>query len=120
MKLINTQKIENPGDLDEKISSYYDKEMDFASRLDFELLINNDKTVLNYINNTYLKFTKISNLIQVNKFKLKEKAKIEREKFFKQKLLKKRLIFNFNPMGFKRIYKFFSHFFLNIRRNNSK
>jgi len=120
MKLINTQKTDLLDNLDEKISSFYDNEMDLASRINFEIMINSDKSVLEYFDLNYLKFTRISNLISLKKFKLKEKAKLEREKFFFENFNKKELIFNFNPMGFKGIYKFFSNFLLNFRRNNPK
>ena len=122
MKSTNTKTAEyNSNRLIEDVSEIYDCEMKSAKRLCFEAFILNNNDYKDLCDKNYLDFVKISNSIQLSKFKLCAKARLETEKFLKSKGLKQtKLVFNFNAMFFKGINKLLCNLLLGCNRHNSK
>lgn len=117
MNLSNIQKCEQD-DLDCKISSYYDNELNISNLMDFEARLLYSDILSEYVNKKCRENYIISQSIRLVKKKFDKKAEEIADDFIKRQK-SKRLFLNFNPVFFKSFYKFFSDVLLNFNRHNS-
>ena len=102
---------------DEKISQYYDKEMNSSTLLSYEAKMCSSIYSREYINDKCFEYYKITCSMQHTKNALENKAKKAFEVYINSK---SKVLFNINSVLFKRIKKVLRNGFLNFLRHNSK
>ena len=106
--------MDNLLEIEEKISKYYDSEMNFEELINFEAKLINSKVISNLVNQRCWEYFKISNSIKLTKLRNKYKADM-----IVNKLISQDCLINFNSITSKRFNEHLRRLLLNIRWNNS-
>jgi len=101
--------------LDEKISKYYDGQMEDSELINFEadMALSGEKK--EYIADKCYKYFKISNSIKLTKYRMSNLSKLQTDTFLSKEGL---VLINVNAVGFKSFYKHFRNMFLSFLRYN--
>lgn len=119
MKLINIKKINDCQNVENLIiSGDYDRELSIFEKNYHEAKILNSNEYKTSVSKEYTDYLKISNSIQLVKFKCRGKSSEIVNNFIKKQDKINKLRFNFNTMTFKGIKEFFSNILLGRNGNN--
>lgn len=121
MKLKNIQQINNTEEIQEKISEYYDNEVNSTEAIYLEARFAMSEILRKYYYKEIYENFKISNSVNLTKIRTADNSKNMVNLIFRQYKYKNAILFfYFYSVLLKNINKIFSCRLLNFNRNNSK